>query len=133
MAENNAKLYEAAFDWIPRNRNIYKNQDPDSRELLAASIWPTWNPEFKNSDGTKGSKIKPMPFDSEFWASTQHNSSAVNLTQVKGYITLLPIAWTKGEYNNIGYHTWLVTENKKKAMPDASVNQAELPVYKRPA
>ena len=33
-------------------------------------------------------------------------------TQVKGYITLLPIHWTEGENNNMGYHTAAITKNE---------------------
>ena len=112
MAKNNTKFYEKAFNWIPRNKDIYAD-DPDKY----ASIWPTWNRDHANPDKTLGAKVKPMPFDREFWAKAQQKEAAANLSQVKGYITLLPIEWTKGENNNIGYHTALVTENKQAPIP----------------
>lgn len=108
VAEKNTALYEAAFDWIPRNSSV-----DAAGKKHTSSIWPTWDSEALNPDGSRGAKVKPMPFDPEFWAKPQHNLQAANLNQVKGYITLLPIDWTKNENNNIGYHTWLVTENKK--------------------
>ncbi len=110
VAANNTKLYEAAFDWVPRNKNTHKNTVEGTDDLLPASIWPTWDTEIRNPDGTRGAKVKPMPFDKEFWSTPQHKPAAANLTQVKGYITLLPIEWTKDENNNIGYHTALVTK-----------------------
>jgi phospholipase D1/2 len=111
VAAKNTALYEAAFDWIPRNKN--ERGEPDrNNQFPPASIWPTWNSKIANKDGSHGAKANPMPFDKEFWAMPQHNPAAANLAQVKGYITLLPIEWTKGENNNLGYHTALVTENK---------------------
>jgi phospholipase D1/2 len=53
--------------------------------------------------------------------SAQHNpTGAAKLTDVKGFITTLPIDWTKGENNNMGYHMALVTDNRdiQKANPN---------------
>ena len=38
---------------------------------------------------------------------------------VKGFITLLPIEWTKGENNNISYPLAVVGSNDKAISPQA--------------
>ena len=70
--------------------------------------------------------MKPMPFDQRFWTEPQHTPAAANLTQIMSYITLLPIEWTKGENNNLGYHTALVTENKRMTVPETPAIQAKV-------
>ena len=128
VAKNNTKLYEAAFDWIPRNKDNYAD-DPN----VYASIWPTWNRDKLNPDGSLGAKVSPMPFDTEFWAKPRLMKITANLAQVKGYITLLPIEWTKGENNNIGYHTALVTEKKQTSPFESPTNFRQLSTNKRRA
>jgi phospholipase D1/2 len=62
-----------------------------------------------------------MPFSESFWKSAQHNpEGAAKLTDVKGFITTLPVDWTKDENNNMGYHMALVTDNRdiQKADPN---------------
>lgn len=112
VAAANTVLYEAAFDFIPRNKDAKDETDPYEKRI-PASIWPRWHaPTEKNASWTKSG---PMPFESKFWSTPQFNASAAaKLTGVKGFITLLPIEWTMGENNNIGYATILVTVNDKK-------------------
>ena len=52
-----------------------------------------------------------MPFEPNFWNHPQHAKAAAQLDQVKGFITALPIYWTKGENNRFEYPTPLVTDN----------------------
>lgn len=113
VAMANAKLYEAAFDFVPRNK------DPNNKDIdidLPASIWPIWN----TAKDPKEAKKKPMPFEAAFWKAPQHNPAAAKLTQVTGFITALPIEWTKGENNNFGYHMALVAHNDapKTVLPE---------------
>lgn len=113
VAEANTKLYEAAFDFIPRNKDTKGTVDPKTGKISTASIWPRWHAPVKENE--PWTKAGPMPFDKTFWPAPQFNASAaVKLTGVKGFITLLPIEWTMGENNNIGYATILVTVNDKK-------------------
>ncbi len=108
-AAENTALYEAAFDWIPRNRNVFAQKDDKGNEVYA-SIWPRWDPTVKDA---KKAKKGPMPFDTEFWNEAQHNENAVaGLSNIKGFITLLPIHWTQNENNKIPYHNALLTQNK---------------------
>lgn len=109
VAGENSELYEAAFKFIPRNK------DPnDEKKSRSASIWPIWNTDPEADI----KQTQPMPFETAFWKVPQSNTSAVNkLTQVKGFITALPIEWTKDENNNFGYHTALVVQNDKPVNP----------------
>ncbi|MFM0157468.1 phospholipase D-like domain-containing protein [Paraburkholderia sediminicola] len=100
VANKNRDLYEAAFDFIPRNRTV---TGPASSE--PASIWPRWDTVNRRQNG-------PMPFDAAFWTGPQHTKGAAEkLSDVQGYIVTLPIEWTKGENNNVGFPTSLVAEN----------------------
>ncbi|WP_051376636.1 phospholipase D-like domain-containing protein [Burkholderia sp. WSM2232] len=105
VADANTALYEAAFDFIPRNHAVALD---GSEELKPASIWPTWN---RHRQTTTVSMI-PMPFNESFWLTFQHRPAAVNLRLVKGFITSLPIGWTNGESNNLGFATSLVADSK---------------------
>lgn len=131
-AKQNTALYEAAFNWIPRN------MDPtDSSKTRFALIWPRWdvNLEKKRIDAKKkGLPYKhinpmptPMPFDAAFWKSPQHNpEGAQKLSEVKGFLTLLPIYWTKGENNKIPYHNTLITQFEKPRMKSDTEKNTEL-------
>ncbi|WP_426212087.1 phospholipase D-like domain-containing protein [Massilia sp. TWP1-3-3] len=115
VAATNASLYEAAFGYIPRNK------DPnDPGEERTASIWPVWD----KSKSTKGNAARnAMPFESRFWSARQHFAAGVaGLEKIRGFITALPIEWTTGENNNLGYHTALVVKNTQ---PVTAPNMSE--------
>ncbi|OWJ57685.1 phospholipase D-like domain-containing protein [Paraburkholderia caledonica] len=116
VANKNRDLYEAAFDFIPRNRTV---TGPASSE--PASIWPRWDTVNRRQNG-------PMPFDAAFWTAPQHDrEGAANLSNVQGYIVTLPIEWTKGENNNLGFPTSLVAENTvPQSIADKSLNSVAL-------
>jgi phospholipase D1/2 len=114
-AKRNAELYEQAFDWVPRNLD---GKDPldDEGNPRRASILPTWDSTKDAPTGStwgkKGMLISPMPFQPEFWDKPRHSKEAVTvLSKIKGFITSLPIEWTKGEYNRFAYPTALVADN----------------------
>ncbi|CAE6777675.1 phospholipase D-like domain-containing protein [Paraburkholderia haematera] len=113
VADANQKLYEAAFAFIPRNRGL--SASPDDQGDFA-SIWPTWNPAAKSTEGK-------MPFDDAFWAKPQHEQAATNLSQLNGFIVSLPIEWTKGENNNLGFATSLVADNYQVPRPANAYEQ----------
>ncbi|WP_310631934.1 phospholipase D-like domain-containing protein [Paraburkholderia sp.] len=110
VAEANRLLYEAAFDFIPRNSAV---DDVEGAQRTYASIWPTW-------DAVDKSTLGRMPFDLNFWSKPRHTAAANKLTEVRGFVVALPIEWTKDENNNLGYAMSLVAENN--AMP---VNPAD--------
>ena len=114
VAAANTALYEAAFDFIPRNEDRFGSKDDDGNDL-SASIWPTRaRDSIKNIDQkTKKLSYKTMPFDKDFWTQKRFNQdAAVKLKAgIKGFITLLPIDWTSGENNNMNYAISLVADN----------------------
>ncbi|CAM2153329.1 phospholipase D-like domain-containing protein [Paraburkholderia tropica] len=101
VAEANRLLYEAAFDFIPRNTAA---EVGDGAQSSYASIWPTWNADAQSTLGR-------MPFDDEFWSKPRHMAGASKLTEVRGFLVALPIDWTRNENNNLGYAISLVAEN----------------------
>ncbi|MEO8730308.1 MAG: phospholipase D-like domain-containing protein [Rhodoferax sp.] len=124
-AAQNTELYEAAFDWIPRNADI----NDDARKL-PSPIWPRWETvrekfRIKNKLSYKeyNPMPRPMPFDADFWKQPQHKPAAVQLTAVKGFITLLPIRWTEGENNKIPFHNALLTQIDKSPLKVESDTQ----------
>jgi phospholipase D1/2 len=107
VAAKNTALYEAAFDFIPRNED--RKAKPINGIFPSASIWPRWHaPAEKNKPWTQSG---PMPFDENFWIKAPFNpNEAFKREEVKGFITLLPIGWTKGNKNNLGYASPLLVQ-----------------------
>jgi phospholipase D1/2 len=104
QAEANTQLYEAAFPWIPRNKIIDSKKAPQ-----IAKIIPTWD---NSLNETGGGLASSMPFQKEFWDKPRHNSKGVvDLENIKGFITALPIEWTKSENIHFSYPTDLVAKN----------------------
>ena len=53
----------------------------------------------------------PLPYQTQFWEGEANNATAAQqLAQVKGFITALPIDWTRDENNRIGFPTSLVAQ-----------------------
>ena len=115
VASDNTDRYDAAFDFIPRN-------PPDTSanaKKTPISIWPTKYVyvETRQSNGPPTFVAKPisnglMPFDPTFWDEPHQSNKVSALSEVQGFITLLPWLWTRGENNNSGYHSALYVENK---------------------
>jgi phospholipase D1/2 len=112
-AAENTALYEAAFDWIPRNKTEI-NVDGRTEEI-PASIWPRWMIDTEQAKSNHLPPVmRPMPFDATFWREPQHSPQGVaGLSNIKGFITLLPVKWTSGENNKIPYHNQLLTRVDK--------------------
>jgi len=115
-AKQNTKLYEAAFDWIPRNRNAYTQTDQEGNEIFA-SIWPIWD---SSEQSSRKAKKGLMPFEADFWKAPRHNPAATKLEEVKGFITFLPIHWTRNEDNKIPYHNALLTKIELQGTPSSA-------------
>jgi len=120
VAAKNTALYEAAFDFIPRSKDVFGFSvvnEAGEKVTAGATIWPTWDRTADNGKNSKG-KEKPkgklmskMPFDEDFWIKPSFNlEEAAKLAGVKGFITLLPIEWTKGNKNNLGYASPLLVQ-----------------------
>src|SRR5690606_20124912 len=112
QAERNAAAYEAAFDFLPRNWSgrLLSDHTPEP-----ASILPTWNRQVDAPQGVtwkKGNLASPLPFQPEFWSASRHTPAGLDrLHTIKGFITALPIHWTKGENIKFDYPTALVADN----------------------
>ncbi|MFS2159538.1 hypothetical protein ACCD10_19580 [Pseudomonas sp. Pseusp122] len=86
QALENSEKYEEAFPFIPRNN---------------ASIWPLWKDpkELQETAGYSPANVKKglMPFEKEFWTEAAYG---VQPGTIMGFITQLPIHWTKNESND---------------------------------
>lgn len=75
-------------------------------------LWPV----YKNKNLTIADAAKNMPFSVDFWRMYKTDfkfrevlyNKKQSLEKIKGYITLLPIHWTKGENNLIDYHVEII-------------------------
>jgi phospholipase D1/2 len=110
LAAANAVIYEAAFDYIPRNYVI----DPVTRRNIPASIIPNWNRDAKNrsNPNIKGFPTSYLPYEIGFWQKIAHSAQAGQLDKIKGFITAFPIYWTLGENLRIKYPTPLIVDSQ---------------------
>lgn len=81
QATDNSKAYEKVIPYIPRNN---------------ASIWPTWP---ASDDGS-------MPFEAAFW----NRGISSRPENIAGFITALPVDWTKGEKNNSQFNLTILAQ-----------------------
>ena len=86
QASDNQAAFEEAFTHIPHNH---------------ASIWPTW-PESHNGS---------MPFESAFWQQTTPSTPP---KKVAGFITSLPLYWTRRENNNSGFNLSVLAQHHEQ-------------------
>lgn len=105
VAARNAAIYEASFSHIPRSFVI----DSLANQKIAASILPTWTR--RNNAKISTFDSSSMPFDPAFWQSPLLQTSVGELGKIKGYITALPVDWTRGENLKIAFPTPLVAKN----------------------
>lgn len=112
IAGANSDAYETAFSFVPRN---FDPSDPgeDKEAKMGASIWPVYHRGSQNERTASNLTFTrtKMPFDPGFWqAPPIHATQAAALTSIKGFVTLLPYAWTKGENNDVKLNNTLVTD-----------------------
>ncbi len=126
-AKQNASIFEGAFNWIPRSQDL-----DGSTDRFGASILPTWDRNAvapRNAPWSKGQLLAPMPFQTEFWNAARHSRDGVAaLGQVRGFITALPIHWTRGENNRFEYPTSLVADNETNPETGTDEVAAERPM-----
>ncbi|VXB03598.1 Phospholipase D Active site motif-containing protein [Pseudomonas sp. 8AS] len=95
QANENAKAYEEVFPHIPRND---------------ASIWPTW-PQMSTARATPNLPAEQvdvfMPFEQGFWKHPRHSQRP---TEIKGFITALPVNWTRQEYNDSTFNLTVLAQ-----------------------
>lgn len=115
QAQKNAELYEAAFPYIPRNFVRTK-----AGQKAYASIIPTWDDEAALPEGAEwssGNIGSPLPSQDDFWTKKQYGPDVSNLGKVKGFITALPVEWTRGENIRIKYPTAIIVNNDRNKGP----------------
>lgn len=124
QATQNAALYEASFPWVPRSFVI----DSETKLQISASVLPTWYFDNKKKTGYLKS---PLPFQAGFWDKSQHNTSAeAGLSNIKGFMTALPVEWTKGENLDFKFPTAILVRNEdtnsssKQTTQTASIDDA---------
>jgi phospholipase D1/2 len=126
QATQNAKAYEAAFNWIPRDVDP---SDPDGER--PASILPVWirDPvmaQVSVNGAEPQAKGGAMPFEDSFWTADQVNADALgNLGSIKGFFTALPVHWTRGENIHIKFPAALVTKRDESPLEDAASQVAQ--------
>ena len=106
VAAANTELYEAAFAHIPKSEAVVPGDL--SGDTVPASIWPAPKDQ--------------MPFAEQFWKTKTTSSAVKGLNRVKGFITLLPMQWTQGEYNVFGYDPALYSQTEPATFPSGDGN-----------
>jgi hypothetical protein len=131
QATNNSKAYEKSFNFIPRNFNrsqvIESSTASKFKNGFPASIWPTWTYRSTRDLNLGGQISDPLPHEQGFWESkTLAGVKAYPAPiGVEGFITALPIYWTKGENNDSGLNLTIIahTQDKKNDVQIASVSE----------
>ncbi|MDC6896698.1 phospholipase D-like domain-containing protein [Escherichia coli] len=110
LAKKNAEIYEAVFNFIPRD-----NYQPDggseysdnTGRKVPPSVWPVVS---ANSIATESDK-ENMPFSKIFWMRNKTVQYSNKLSNIKGYFTMFPVHWTEGENNLIPYNMRLIASS----------------------
>jgi phospholipase D1/2 len=97
-AQANAEIYEAAFPWVPRSWTTNKQG-----EKVPARILPTW-------DDDANQLTSPLPNQERFWSRGDQGVKAQSLGQVKGFISALPVEWTRRDNIHIKFPTSLIVQ-----------------------
>lgn len=114
IAKLNTDRYNAVFPFIPQNdspvqgkkkdypaqifKGNYPKLDITPRYYpLGCSIWPQWAYNDPDNQALGGKLIGQMPFQQEFWDNALVPYKTPEIIQ--GFITELPIYWTRGEGN----------------------------------
>lgn len=135
QAKINTKAYEAVFNFIPRNYPAGVNEidtggnnntsEPNKTDITpssvysGASLWPVWDGDKKHVSEAELN----MPFSIDFWKKYKNNrfNNQSKLSEIKGYITLLPLYWTEKENNLVPYHSDLISFRQPDNRPDTQI------------
>jgi phospholipase D1/2 len=97
-AQANAEIYEAAFAWVPRSWTTNKQG-----ENVPARILPPW-------DDDANRLASPMPNEERFWSGQSPQTSAAGLEQIRGFISALPVEWTRRDNTHIKFPTSVIVQ-----------------------
>jgi phospholipase D1/2 len=116
-AATNAELYEAAFAFVPRSRVMGSDDKP-----RPASILPTWKDRV--APEPSGKPNPPLPYQDEFWQTKPLvvSEAMKGLHNVKGFVTALPIGWTRNENLRIPYPTSLIVRTEDGTPSDVNAS-----------
>ncbi len=119
-AKSNAERYAKAFNFIPQDFSSLQVIDTSTAHLypngFPASIWPTWTYRSTLELEFGGQLADRLPHEHAFWDS----KSLMGVKQyaspqgVAGFITALPVSWTKGENNDSGLNLTIIAHNDSK-------------------
>ncbi|WP_431478994.1 phospholipase D-like domain-containing protein [Massilia eburnea] len=121
LAASNAAAFEQAFAYIPRNFAAHDQE-------AFASVLATWNSQMRRRAKTKlvGDLNSPIPFHENFWKNVPQPKDPSSLKSIKGFVSALPVHWTRGENIWIRYPTALIVENQHET--DEQKNRAAIAV-----
>ncbi|WP_339432589.1 MULTISPECIES: phospholipase D-like domain-containing protein [unclassified Pseudomonas] len=130
-ANNNSRAYERSFSFIPQNVSrlqvIEESTAKKYRNGFPASIWPTWVYGSTLDPSLGGKLTGALPYEISFWESTTLADVKTYPAPIgiEGFITALPINWTKGENNDSGLNLTIIAhnQNKKSDVHFASANE----------
>ncbi|MGH6646111.1 phospholipase D-like domain-containing protein [Aquabacterium sp.] len=134
IAEENAKTYEAAFWFIPRNLAHPKVQPIEANKgTPPSSIWPLWRYVNYAKHESGGRLAYRMPFDELFWRRAavhdiKHtyepaadSKDSLSLTKepngIQGFITSLPVNWTAWENNLSSFNLTVIAMEHTSPSP----------------
>lgn len=129
-AQRNARAYDAAFRFIPRNAAHPGVQSEVDKKGNAypGSIWPTWRYAAPAGDARGGKLAYRMPFDELFWRASKHSDvvGTWNVAEdqrglapesapvgIEGFIVALPTHWLAHEDNDSGMNLTVLAANDK--------------------
>ncbi|WP_043310726.1 phospholipase D-like domain-containing protein [Pseudomonas sp. ML96] len=125
-ATRNADVYNSSFDFIPQNVSPYQQQKTPEvsqaasyKDGFPASIWPTWSYRNFRRRADGGEMLEPMPYEERFWRSTTLKPVKIFRPPigVQGFITALPIFWTREEHNDSGLNLSMLAQQGNSPQP----------------
>jgi phospholipase D1/2 len=133
VAERNARLYDAAFWYVPRTGAHPSVQPKESIDKEPGpppgSVWPTWKYKTYLDHKQGGQLLYRMPFDPLFWRAPERGDTvntwnvgkdatnsiapvvAPAAGDIQGFIVALPTNWTGRENNLSGFNLTILADN----------------------
>ena len=125
-ARENSNAYDGAFDFIPQNISPYQkqktpeiSQSAQYKDGFPASIWPTWSYRNFERRVDGGEMSGPMPYEEHFWnsATLRQIKSFRAPEGVQGFITAMPVRWTREEHNDSGLNLSMLARQGEASQP----------------
>ncbi len=116
IAAENLKIYAEVFPWIPQNQQpgrvskpLFPLQSTPANMSTVSTAFEEVRSEMPGPASIWPKPAKDMPFSPKFRYSEQLGIPAKDALpllrqNIKGFIVALPVDWTKGENNDLGWH-----------------------------